>query len=183
MAFRRRSEDAGHTHHQRCVFHAFSRVKRYTPPPKPRTQAGAKLYGAQRCSASPPPPKRRRVGGGIPLRENTKSGRLPPRRRRRRREVSLTHERLNQGGDAGSSTPGPAVHLPRSPPRAPRSLPATNNRTLKAAPARSSGPCSETTGAYPSSATRAIFRWSYMHGPGMPHAAGMLRVMPTDGSQ
>lgn len=30
--------------HQRCVFHAFSQVRRYTTT-RPRTQAGAGLYG------------------------------------------------------------------------------------------------------------------------------------------
>lgn len=33
-----------HAHHQRCIFRAFSQVKRYTTS-KPRTQASAELYG------------------------------------------------------------------------------------------------------------------------------------------
>lgn len=36
------------TRHQRCVFHAFCQVRRYTTS-RPRTQAGAELYGLARA--------------------------------------------------------------------------------------------------------------------------------------
>ena len=141
------------TRHQRCVFHAFSQVRRYTTT-RPRTQAGAELYGLARALLSITTLKE--ADGWVRsllawserwdafLSETSVGEDGRPR---------LVHERLVKARrslarlvNAGTLFTYLDPGLVRDGP-----LPATSN-SIEGASTRSSGPCSGTIGGSPSSA-------------------------------
>ncbi|OUO18326.1 IS256 family transposase [Collinsella sp. An307] len=172
------------TRHQRCAFHAFSQVRRYTTT-RPRTQAGAELYGLAKALLSVATLKE--ADGWVEallawserwdefLAETTRGedGR-----------VALTHERLvkarrslvrlvNAGTLFTYLDPGLIAGGP---------LPSTNNRIEGGVNARLRSMLRDHRGLSIERRLKAIFWWCYMHSPDPLPAAEILRVMPTDRS-
>lgn len=172
------------TRHQRCVFHAFSQVRRYTTT-RPRTQAGAELYGLARALLSIT--TLREADGWVRellawserwdafLSETSVGEDGRPR---------LAHERLvkarrslarlvNAGTlftylDPGLISDGP--------------LPATNNSIEGGVNAQLRSMLRDHRGLSIERRLKAIFWWCYMHSPDPLPAPEILRAMPTDAS-
>ena len=172
------------TRHQRCVFHAFSQVRRYTTT-RPRTQAGVELYGLAKALLSITTLKEARawvdallmwserwgeylseVATGEDGKTRLAHGRLVKARR------SLT--RLVGAGtlftylDPGLVGDGP--------------LPATNNRAEGGVNAQLRSMLRDHRGLSIERRLKAVFWWCYMHSPDPLPASEILRVMPTDSS-
>ena len=172
------------TRHQRCVFHAFCQVRRYTTT-HPRTQAGVELYGLARALLSITTIKE--ADGWVQgllawserwdalLSETSVGEDGKPR---------LTHERLVKARRSlvrlvGAGTlftyldPGLAAEGP---------LPATNNRIEGGVNSRLRAMLRDHRGLTIERRLKAIFWWCYMHSPDPLPPAEILRVMPTDRS-
>lgn len=173
-----------HAHHQRCVFHAFSQVKRYTTS-RPRTQAGAELYGLARALLGITALKEaqgwveaflawsERWDDFLSERTETEEGRCV-----------LTHERLVKARRSLARLINAGTLFTYLDPRlehlAP--LPATNNRIEGGTNAQLRAMLRDHRGLSIERRLKAIFWWCYMHSPSPLPAAEILRVMPTDSS-
>lgn len=173
-----------HARRQRCVFHAFSQVKRYTTS-RPRTRAGAELHGLAKALLGITTLKEaqgwveafltwsNRWDDFLSERTETEGGRRV-----------LAHERLVKARrslarlvDAGTLF----TYLdPRLEHLAP--LPATDNRIEGGTNAQLRAMLRDHRGLSIERRLKAIFWWCYTHGPSPLPAAEILRVMPTDGS-
>ena len=152
-----------HVRHQRCVFHAFSQVKRYTTS-KPRTQAGVELYGLAKA-----------LLGITTLKEAqgwVEAG------------YALAHERLVKARRSLARLISAGTLFTYLDPRldhlAP--LPATNNRIEGGTNAQLRAMLRDHRGLSIERRLKAIFWWCYMHSPSPLPAAEILRAMPTDSS-
>ena len=173
------------TRHQRCVFHAFCQVRRYTTT-RPRTQAGVELYGLAR--ALPSITTLREADGWVKallawserwdalLSETSVGG---------DGRVRLTHERLvkarrslvrlvNAGTLFTYLDPGLVEAL--------GPLPSTNNSIEGGVNARLRAMLRDHRGLSIERRLKAVFWWCHVHGPDPLPAAEVLRVMPTDRS-
>lgn len=172
------------TRHQRCVFHAFSQVKRYTTT-RPRTQAGAELYGLARALLSITTLKE--ADGWVQsllawserwdafLSETSVGEDGRPR---------LVHERLVKARrslarlvNAGTLFTYLDPGLVRDGP-----LPATSNSIEGGVNAQLRAMLRDHRGLSVERRLKAVFWWCYMHSPDPLPAAEILRVMPTDRS-
>lgn len=172
------------TRHQRCVFHAFCQVRRYTTR-RPRTQAGDELYGLARALLAVT--TLREADGWVQslldwserwdsfLAETTRGedGRL-----------TLAHERLVKARrslvrlvNAGTLFTHLDPELVRGGP-----LPSTNNRIEGGVNAQLRTMLRDHRGLSIERRLKAIFRWCYMRSPEPLPAAEVLRTMPTDRS-
>ena len=170
--------------HQRCVFHAFCQVRRYTTR-KPRTQAGAELYGLARALLSITtlreadgwvqalPAWSERWDSFLAETSVDESGKTWP-----------THERLVKARrslvrlvNAGTPFTYLDAGLVRD-----GSLPSTNNRIEGGVNAQLRAMLRDHRGLSIERRLKAIFWWCYMHSPSPLPAAEVLRVMPTDRS-
>ena len=172
------------TRHQRCVFHAFCQVRRYTTS-RPRTQAGVELYGLAKALLAITTLKE--ADGWVQsllawserwdafLSETSVGEDGRPR---------LVHERLvkarrslvrlvNAGTPFTYLDPGLAGGGP---------LPSTNNRIEGGANAQLGAMLRDHRGLSVERRVKAIFWWCHVHGPNPLSAAEVLRVMPTDRS-
>lgn len=170
--------------HQRCTFHAFSQVRRYTTS-RPKTQAGAELYGLARALLSIT--TLGEAQGWVDsllswserwdafLSETAAGEDGRPR---------LVHERLvkarrslvrlvNAGTLFTYLDPELALEGP---------LPATNNSIEGGVNARLRAMLRDHRGLSVERRLKAIFWWCYVHSPDPLPAAEILRVMPTDRS-
>ena len=172
------------TRHQRCVFHAFSQVRRYTTR-RPRTQAGAELYGLARALLSVATLREadgwvqallawsERWGSFLAETSVDESGGTRP-----------THERLVKARrslvrlvNAGTLFTYLDPALTGSGP-----TPSTNNSIEGGVNARLRAMLRDHRGLSIERRLKAIFWWRYMHSPDPLPAAEILRVMPTDKS-
>lgn len=173
-----------HAPHQRCVFHAFSQVKRYTTS-RPRTQAGVELYGLAKALPSITTLKEAQgwVGAFIAWPERW-GGFLSEQTETDDGKYVLTHERLvkARGSLARPISAGTLFTYldPRLEHLAP--LPSTNNRIEGGVNSRLRGMLRDHGGLSIERGLKAIFWWCYMHSPSPLPAAGILRVMPTGSS-
>lgn len=170
--------------HQRCAFHAFCQVRRYTTT-RPRTQAGSELYDLARALLSITTLKE--ADGWVEgllawserwdalLSETSVGEDGRPR---------LVHERLVKARrslarlvSAGTLftylDPGLVGDGP---------LPSTNNSIEGGVNARLRAMLRDHRGLSIERRLKAIFWWCYMHSPDPLPAAEILRVMPTDRS-
>ncbi|HJA28987.1 MAG TPA: IS1249 family transposase [Candidatus Olsenella pullicola] len=172
------------TRHQRCVFHAFSQVRRYTTS-RPKTQAGAELYGLARALLSIT--TLGEAQGWVDsllswserwdafLSETAAGEDGRPR---------LVHERLVKARrslvrlvNAGTlfTYLDPELTLEGA-------LPATNNSIEGGVNARLRAMLRDHRGLSVERRLKAVFWWCYAHSPDPLPAAEILRVMPTDRS-
>lgn len=170
--------------HQRCVFHAFSQVRRYTTT-RPKTPAGVELYGLARALLSVT--TLREADGWVQalmawserwdsfLAETSidESG-----------KTRLTHERLVKARrslvrlvNAGTLFTYLDPTLTSSGP-----IPSTNNSIEGGVNARLRAMLRDHRGLSVERRLKAVFWWCYMHSPSPLPAAEILRVMPTDES-
>lgn len=170
--------------HQRCVFHAFSQVRRYTTT-RPRTPAGVELYGLARALLSVT--TLREADGWVQallgwserwdsfLAETSvdESG-----------KARLTHERLVKARrslvrlvNAGTLFTYLDPTLTSSGP-----IPSTNNSIEGGVNAQLRAMLRDHRGLSIERRLKAIFWWCYVHSPSPLPAAEILRVMPTDRS-
>lgn len=170
------------TRHQRCVFHAFCQVRRYTTS-RPRTQAGAELYGLARALLAVT--TLREADGWVQslLAWSERWGSfLAETARSEDGRVSLAHERLvrarrslvrlvNAGALFTYLDPG----LVRDGPP-----PSTNSSIEGGVNARLRAMLRDHRGLSIERRLKAVFWWCYVHSPNPLPAAGILRVMPTD---
>ena len=172
------------TRHQRCVFHAFCQVRRYTTR-RPRTQAGAELYGLARALLSVT--TLREADGWVQAllawSERWDSF-LAETTRGEDGRVTLTHERLVKARrslvrlvNAGTLFTYLDPGLVRDGP-----LPSTNNRIEGGVNAQLRSMLRDHRGLSVERRIKAIFWWCYVHSPDPLPAAEILRVMPTDRS-
>lgn len=173
-----------HAPHQRCVFHAFSQVKRDTTS-RPCTQAGVELYGLAKALLSITTLKEAQgwVGAFIAWPERW-NGFLSEQTKTDDGKYVLTHERLvkARGSLARLISAGTLFSYldPRLEHLAP--LPSTNNRIEGGVNSQLRGMLRDHRGLSIERRLKAIFWWCYMHSPSPLPAAGILRVMPTDSS-
>ena len=170
--------------HQRCVFHAFSQVRRYTTT-RPKTPAGVELYGLAKALLSVT--TLREADGWVQalmawserwdsfLAETSvdESG-----------KTRLTHERLVKARrslvrlvNAGTLFTYLDPTLTSSGP-----IPSTNNSIEGGVNARLRAMLRDHRGLSVGRRLKAVFWWCYMHSPSPLPAAEILRVMPTDES-
>lgn len=173
-----------HTPHQRCVFHAFSRVKRYTTS-RPRTQAGVELYGLAKALLSITTLKEAQgwVEAFVAWSERWDEF-LSEKTKTEGGKYVLTHERLVKARrslarliSTGTLFTYLDPHLEHLAP-----LPSTNNRIEGGVNARLRAMLRDHRGLSIERRLKAIFWWCYMHSPNPLPAAEILRVMPTDSS-
>lgn len=172
------------TRHQRCVFHAFRQVKRYTTS-HPRTQAGVELYGLARALLSIT--TLREADAWVQallawsgrwdafLSETSVGEDGRPR---------LVHERLVKARrslvrlvDAGTLFTYLDPELAREGP-----LPSTNNSIEGGVNAQLRAMLRDHRGLSVERRLKAVFWWCYTHSPDPLPAAEILRAMPTDRS-
>lgn len=172
------------TRHQRCAFHAFSQVKRYTTS-RPRTQAGAELYDLARALLSITTLKEADgwVEAFLEWSERW-AGFLAERTRTEDGGYALTHERLVKARRSLARLIGAGTLFAYLDPclehLAP--LPATNNRIEGGINAQLRTMLRDHRGLSIERRLKAIFWWCYMHSPNPLPAAEVLKVMPTDKS-
>ncbi|WP_455136411.1 IS1249 family transposase [Thermophilibacter sp.] len=172
------------TRHQRCVFHAFSQVRRYTTT-RPRTPAGAELYGLAKALLSITTLKEadgwvqallawsERWDAFLSETSVAEDG-----------TVRLTHERLVKARrslvrlvNAGTLFTYLDPALTSSGP-----LPSTNNYIEGGINAQLRAMLRDHRGLSIERRLKAVFWWCYVHSPDPLPAAEVLRVMPTDRS-
>lgn len=172
------------TRHQRCVFHAFSQVRRYTTS-RPRTQAGAELYGLVRALLSIT--TLREADGWVRsllawserwdafLSETSVGEDGRPR---------LVHERLVKARRSLARLVNAETLFTYLDPGLVRdgSLPATSNSIEGGVNAQLRAMLRDHRGLSIERRLKAVFWWCYMHSPDPLPAAGILRAMPTDRS-
>lgn len=172
------------TRRQRCVFHAFSQVSRYTTT-RPRTEAGRELYGLAKALLGITTLREADgwVGALLDWSERW-DGLLAETTRGEDGRVALAHARLvkarrslarlvNAGALFTYLDPGLTLDGP---------LPSTNNRIEGGVNAQPRAMLRDHRGLSVERRLKAIFWWCYMHSPDPLPAAEILRVMPTDGS-
>ena len=172
------------TRHQRCVYHAFSQVRRYTTT-RPRTQAGIELYGLARALLAITTIKE--ADGWVQALlawSDRWAGFLAETTRSEDGRVALTHERLVKARrslvrlvNAGTLFTYLDPALASAEP-----LPSTNNRIEGGVTAQLRAMLRDHRGLSVERRIKAIFWWCYMHSPDPLPAAEILRVMPTDRS-
>lgn len=172
-----------HAPRRRCVFHAFSQVKRDTTS-RPRTQAGVELYGLAKAPPSITTLKEAQgwVGAFIAWPERW-DGFLSEQTKTDDGKYVLTHERLvkARGSLVRPISAGTLfTHLdPRLEHLAP---PSTSSRIEGGVNSRLGGMLRDHGGLSIERRLKAIFWWCCMHGPSPLPAAGILRVMPAGSS-
>lgn len=172
------------TRHQRCVFHAFSQVRRYTTT-RPKTQAGAELYGLAKALLGITTLKEAQAWVEALLGWSERwDGFLSETTVGEDGRARLAHERLvkarrsltrlvNAGTLFTYLDPGLTLEEP---------LPATNNRAEGGVNAQLRSMLRDHRGLTVERRLKAIFWWCYMHSPDPLPASEMLRAMPTDAS-
>lgn len=171
------------TAHQRCLYHAFCQVRRYTTS-RPRTQAGVELYGLARALLSITTLGEADGWASLFLDWSERWDGFPSERTPVEGGGSvLTHERLVKARssltrlvrqDAMFTYLDPALS-------ADGPLPSTNNR-IEGANSRIREMLRDHRGMSLERRLKAIFWWCYMRSPDPLPAAEILRAMPTDGS-
>ncbi len=174
-----------HTRHQRCVFHAFSQVKRYVTS-RPKTAAGIELYALSKellhiKSAAEAEEWTSRFIAWI----NRYKDFLNQRTRDEDGTWRYTHERvlkaerslirLLKDGTIFTYTDDELKAIIGD-------LPATNNRIEGGVNARLREMLREHRGLSIERRIKAVFWWCYMHSPRPLSASEILKVMPTDKS-
>lgn len=173
-----------HTHHQRCIFHAFSQVKRYTTS-RPRTQAGIELYGLAKVLLSITTLKEAQgwVEAFLTWSERWDDF-LSERTKTEVGKYVLTHERLVKARRSLARLISAETLFTYLDPSlahlAP--LPSTNNRIEGGTNAQLRAMLRDHRGLSIERRLKAIFWWCYMHSPSPLSASEILRVMPTDSS-
>lgn len=168
---------------QRCVFHAFCQVKRYTTT-RPRLQAGTELYGLSKALLSVTTLKEAERWAGLYFEwvdkwaefleeETVEDG--------RRRYV---HERLRKArGSLSRLVSSGSLFTYLDPALSGLGeLPATNNRIEGAVNAQIRDMLRNHRGLDVQRRAKAVFWWCYMHSPHPLPPSEILRVMPTDES-
>ena len=170
--------------HQRCVFHAFCQVRRYTTR-RPRTQAGAELYGLARTLLSVTTLRETYgwVHALLAWSERWESF-LAVTTRGGDGGVTLTHERLAKARrsllrlvNAGTLFTHLDPGLVRDGP-----LPSSNNRIEGGVNAQLRSMLRDHRGMSVERRVKAIFWWCYARRLDPLPAAEVLRAMPTDRS-
>lgn len=172
------------TRHQRCVFHAFSQVRRYTTS-RPKTPAGVELYGLAKALLSVT--TLREADGWVQallawserwdsfLAETSvdESGRTRP-----------THERLVKARRSLARLVSAGTLFTYLDPALTGSgpTPSTNNSIEGGVNAQIRAMLRDHRGLSIERRLKAIFWWCYMRSPSPLPAAEILRVMPTDRS-
>lgn len=172
------------TRHQRCVFHAFCQVRRYTTT-RPRTPAGVELYALAKALLSITTLKEADgwVQALLAWSERWDSF-LAETSVGESGKARLTHERLVKARrslvrlvNAGTiftyldpALAGTGV------------IPSTNNRIEGGVNAQLRAMLRDHRGLSIERRLKAIFWWCYVHSPSPLPAAEILRVMPTDRS-
>ena len=172
------------TRRQRCVFHAFSQVRRYTTT-RPRTQAGVELYGLAGALLAITTIKEADGWAQALLAWSDRwAGFLAETTRSEDGGVALTHERLVKARrslvrlvNAGTLFTYLDPALASAEP-----LPSTNNRIEGGVNAQLRAMLRDHRGLSVERRIKAIFWWCHMHSPDPLPAAEILRVMPTDRS-
>jgi len=171
--------------HQRCVFHAYSQVKRYTTG-RPKTSAGIELYALAKellyiKDASEAEEWTHRFTSWIKRYKDF----LSQRTRDEDGTWRYTHERILKAehslfrllkeGTMFTYTDEDLKAVMGS-------LPATNNRIEGGVNARLRAMLREHRGLSIERRIKAVFWWCYMHSPRPLSASEILKVMPTDRS-
>ena len=173
-----------HARHRRCVFHAFCQARRYTTT-RPRTQAGAGLYGLARALLCITTLKEAdawvdeflgwpsRWDGHLSERTPGEDGRLRP-----------THERLVKARCSLARLVSASTLFTCLDPDLVGGgpLPSANNRIEGGVNSRLRAMLRDHRGLSIERRLKAVFRWCYMHSPDPLPAAETLRVMLTDRS-
>ena len=172
------------TRHQRCVFHAFSQVRKYTTS-RPRTQAGVELYGLAKALLAV-----RSLEQASSWVENLFAWSLKWETFLAQTTIradgtrALTHERLVKAQKSLERLIKTNTLFTYLDPQlcAQKPLPATNNQIEGSANARLRQMLRDHRGLSTKRRLKAIFLWCYQHSPNPLPAAQILRVMPTDQS-
>jgi len=174
-----------HARHQRCVFHAFSQVRRYTTS-RPKTAAGIELYALSKellhiNNAAEAKAWTNRFTAWISRYRDF----LNQRSRDEDGTLRYTHERLLKAehslirllkeGTLFTYTDEDLKAITGC-------LPATNNRIEGGVNARLRAMLREHRGLSIERRIKAVFWWCYMHSPRPLSASEILKVMPTDKS-
>lgn len=174
-----------HTKHQRCIFHVFCQVKRYTTS-KPKTQAGAELYVLARDllhlenHADTEQWFHRflnwmdKYHDFLSQMTRDENGHLRP-----------THERIlkAQGSLLRLLKDGTMfTYLNDSLKEEIERIPSTNNRIEGGVNAQLRAMLRDHRGLNVERRIKAVFWWCYMHSPEPLSANELLKVMPTDKS-
>lgn len=172
------------TRHQRCIYHAFSQVRRYTTS-RPRTQAGVELYGLSKVLLGITTLKEADAWVDEFLDWSLRWDEyLAERTLGEDNKWHLTHERLVKARRSLARLINASTlftyldkDLVEDGP-----LPSTNNRLEGGVNARLRAMLRDHRGLSIERRIKAIFWWCYMHSPDPLPAAEILRVMPTDRS-
>lgn len=172
------------TRHQRCAFHAFSQVRRCTTA-RPKTQAGAELYGLARSLLGVGSLREAdawvssllewcgRWAGLLAETTAGEDGRGRPAHERLVKARGSLVRLVSQGTLFTYLDPGLAEGGP---------LPATNNRMEGGVNSRLRAMLRDHRGLSLERRLKAVFWWCYAHSPSPLPASELLRVMPTDRS-
>ena len=172
------------TRHQRCVFHALSQVRRYTTS-RPKTQAGAELYGLARAlnSITTLGEAQGWVDSLLSWSERWDAF-LSETAAGEDGRPRLVHERLVRARrslvrlvSAGTLFTYLDPELTLEGP-----LPSTNNSVEGGVNSRLRAMLRDHRGLSVEHRLKAIFWWCYVHSPEPLPVAEILRVMPTDRS-
>ncbi len=174
-----------HARHQRCVFHAFSQVKRYITS-RPKTAAGIELYAlSKELLHIENAAEAEEWTGRFTAWINRYKDFLNQRSRDEDGTWRYTHERLLKAerslvrllkeGTIFTYTKEDLKDIAGT-------LPATNNRIEGGVNARLREILREHRGLSVERRIKAVFWWCYMHSPRPLSASEILKVMPTDKS-
>jgi hypothetical protein len=174
-----------HARHQRCVFHAFSQVKRYITS-RPKTAAGIELYVLSKellhvKDAAEAKDWTDRFTAWLSRYKDF----LNQRTRDEDGQLRYTHERLLKAErsivrllKSGTLFTYTDIDLKAIT----GDLPATNNRIEGGVNARLRSMLREHRGLSVERRIKAVFWWCYVHSPRPLSASEILKVMPTDKS-
>ena len=170
--------------HQRCAFHAFCQVRRYTTS-RPRTQAGVELYGLARALLAVTTLKEAEGWVGLFLSWSERwDGLLAEVTRGEDGRIRPAHERLIKARRSLACLVGQGTLFTHLDPglTAEGGLPSTNNRIEGGVNARIRAMLRDHRGMSVEHRLKAVFWWCYLHSPDPLPPAEILRAMPTDRS-
>ena len=174
-----------HAKHQRCVFHAFSQVKRYITS-RPKTAAGIELYAlSKELLHIEDAAQAKEWTGRFASWLSRYKDFLNQRSRDEDGTWRYTHERLLKAERSivRLLKEGTLFTYTDEDLRAVTGvLPATNNRIEGGVNARLRAMLREHRGLSVERRIKAVFWWCYMHSPRPLSASEILKIMPTDKS-
>lgn len=173
------------TTHQRCLFHVFNQVKRYTTN-RPKTQAGAELYALAKELLHLTSQKEAEqwiqeflnwmevYHGFLSQMTRDENGQLRPTHERILKAQKSLVRLIREGTMFNYLNPELLKEIEK--------LPFTNNQIEGGVNARLRAMLRDHRGLNVERRIKAVFWWCYMHSPEPLSASDILKVMPTDRS-